>query len=242
MSTHHEYAEWDAAYVLGALSPTQRLEFEDHLAGCPRCAETIGELAAIPGLLGKLPAADALAMVNTDAGYSRSPEAAPAGLLAALAARVRRRRRARTWTIGLVGVAAAAAIAAAITLPVTLNAPAQPDVTASLQQVAASPISANIQLSTETWGTTIALTCHYRADATALPSAQYPSSGRYALYVIDRSGVTSRVSTWSAGPGVTVQAAGSIDTPVASIERVELRSLDTGSVLLSHTFNATDSN
>ncbi|MEO7373304.1 MAG: zf-HC2 domain-containing protein, partial [Terrimesophilobacter sp.] len=155
MSTHHEYAQWDAAYVLGALSPTQRLEFEDHLAGCPRCAEAIGELAAIPGLLGKLSAEDAFAMLNTDADgrYSHSPEPAPAGILAGLAARVRRRRRARTWTIGLVGVAAAAAIAAAIFLPVTLNPPAQQAVTASLQQVALSPISANIQLSTATWCT-----------------------------------------------------------------------------------------
>lgn len=241
MSTHHEYAQWDAAYVLGALSPTQRLEFEDHLAGCPLCAEAIGELTAIPGLLGKLPAEDAFAMISTDAdgGYSHSPEPAPAGIVAGLAARVRRRRRARNWTIGLVGVAA---IAAAILLPVTLNAPAQPAVTASLQQVALSPISANIQLSTAPWGTNIALTCHYRADASTPPSVKYPSGGRYALYVIDQTGATSRVSTWSAGPGATVQVAGSIDTPVAAIKRVELRSLDTGSVLLSHTFTATHSN
>ena len=31
------YAEWDAAYVLGALSPAERLEFEGHLSGCGRC-------------------------------------------------------------------------------------------------------------------------------------------------------------------------------------------------------------
>ena len=241
MSTHQEYAEWDAAYVLGALSPTQRLEYEDHLAGCLRCTNAVGELAAIPGLLGKLPAEDVSDLLSTaaDGRYTDDPEPAPAGILVALAARVRWRRRVRAWTIGLVGVAAAAAIATGIMLPAALNAPAQPAVTASLQQVAISPISANIQLSTATWGTTIALTCQYNTGASTTPTSTYhPSNGRYALYVIDRSGVTSRVSTWTAGPGAIVHVVGSIDTAVAAIQRVELRSLDTGDVLLSHTFNA----
>ena len=33
----HEYAMWDAAYVLGSLSPSDRLEFEAHLSVCPLC-------------------------------------------------------------------------------------------------------------------------------------------------------------------------------------------------------------
>ena len=31
------YREWDAAYVLGALSPRDRRAFEQHLATCPAC-------------------------------------------------------------------------------------------------------------------------------------------------------------------------------------------------------------
>ena len=41
------YASWDAAYVLGALSPDERSEFEAHLAGCPACAEEYESLKAL---------------------------------------------------------------------------------------------------------------------------------------------------------------------------------------------------
>ncbi len=40
-----------AAYVLGALSPAERLEFEHHLAGCEECARAVREVAGLPGLL-----------------------------------------------------------------------------------------------------------------------------------------------------------------------------------------------
>lgn len=242
MSEHDEYDEWDAAYVLGALSPAQRREFEDHLVGCPLCARAVDDLAAIPGLLGELSEKDAFATIQADTGGGQPSGSAPAGILTGLITRVRRRRRVRTWTIGVLGIAAAATIVAAIVLPITVNAPTQPTVAASLQQVIASPISANIQLTGASWGTKIALTCHYRTAASAPSSPRYRSTERYGLYVIDRTGASTRVSSWAAGPGAIVQAAGSIETPVAAIDRVELRSLDTGSVLLTHTFNTSDSN
>ena len=50
MSTD-EFAMYDAAYVLGALSPVERREFEDHLKVCAACASSVGELAGLPGLM-----------------------------------------------------------------------------------------------------------------------------------------------------------------------------------------------
>ena len=55
MSTHDEFATWDAAYVLGALSPTERREFEAHLRECDRCSEAVSELAGMPGILSRVP-------------------------------------------------------------------------------------------------------------------------------------------------------------------------------------------
>ena len=49
------YRRWDAAYVLGALSPSERLEYEDHLAYCSSCRTAIVELAGLPGLLARMP-------------------------------------------------------------------------------------------------------------------------------------------------------------------------------------------
>jgi hypothetical protein len=49
-----KYAQWDAAYVLGALSEMDRREFEAHLSECPECRDAVAELSDLPGLLSLL--------------------------------------------------------------------------------------------------------------------------------------------------------------------------------------------
>ena len=51
------FAHDDAAYVLGSLSPGERLDFERHLAGCAECARSVRALAGMPGLLDRVDAA-----------------------------------------------------------------------------------------------------------------------------------------------------------------------------------------
>ncbi len=48
------FAQDAAAYVIGALSPAERLEFEKHLSVCDDCTRAIRELAGLPGLLGRV--------------------------------------------------------------------------------------------------------------------------------------------------------------------------------------------
>jgi carotenoid cleavage dioxygenase-like enzyme len=50
----HEYELWDAAYVLDALSDTDRREFELHMAGCGPCRQAVAELEAIAPMLSQL--------------------------------------------------------------------------------------------------------------------------------------------------------------------------------------------
>jgi anti-sigma factor RsiW len=38
----------DGPYVLGALSPTERAEYERHLAGCQTCRGSVAALAVLP--------------------------------------------------------------------------------------------------------------------------------------------------------------------------------------------------
>ncbi|TPG13894.1 anti-sigma factor family protein [Pedococcus bigeumensis] len=110
MSTHDEYADWDAAYVLGALSVAERREYEEHLAGCAACRAAVAELAGMPGLLAQLPPGEVLAM---DHGGALGAEAdgdlmklePPASMMPELATRPTRLGRSR-W---LAPVAAAAA-------------------------------------------------------------------------------------------------------------------------------------
>ena len=54
VTPHDEYEMWDAAYVLGSLSSTQRREFEAHKAECPLCRSAVGELTGMPALLLRL--------------------------------------------------------------------------------------------------------------------------------------------------------------------------------------------
>jgi hypothetical protein len=49
-----KYAHWDAAYVLGSLSETDRREFEAHLDECGTCRDAVNELAGMPALLSLL--------------------------------------------------------------------------------------------------------------------------------------------------------------------------------------------
>ena len=91
------YAEWDAAYVLGSLPADERLEYERHLESCPRCTAAVAELVGLPGLLGKLPADQAIEIAEPDGRH----DTGSAGILASVAHRVRhRRRRRRVWVAG----------------------------------------------------------------------------------------------------------------------------------------------
>ncbi|HWU47681.1 MAG TPA: zf-HC2 domain-containing protein [Humibacter sp.] len=257
MSDHERYAEWDAAYVLGALGAADRREFEDHSAGCPDCRSAVAELAGVPGLLGALSAADAFAMLEVAApgasaaggevvtpatsieAVRHAPAAEPTSripppsdLLARLHARVTRARRIRSWTVGSLTVAlAAAAAVVGLVLPGAIDAVQHPAVAVSLQQTMPGPVSASVRLTSLPWGTSISMTCTYHGAVATYPG--YPIDYRYGLYVVDRAGTTTRVSTWTALPDRTITTEGSTATPAAQLVRIELRDLDTGTVLLS---------
>ena len=102
-----DFAHHDGAYVLGALSPAERQEFERHLDGCAACARATRELAGLPGLL---------ARVDPDVLESAPHvEPVPATLLPALVHQVRRtQQRRRFLTAGL------AAVAVVLGVPATL--------------------------------------------------------------------------------------------------------------------------
>jgi len=222
-----ELHEWDAAYVLGALSATERALFEEHLETCSECRASVAELAVMPGLLAKVPAEDALGPI------SMRPQAAvvdpePSEALRTLAHRVRRRRGIRRWAAAGGAALAAAAIAAAVVLPMRLDAPPAPTASVTLEQTAPGPLSATVALTSKAWGTALDMKCTYAGA----PGA-YATTGRYALYVTDADGTASRVASWSATPGETVRASGAIETPVAQLRTVEVRDAASGAILLS---------
>jgi anti-sigma factor RsiW len=224
----HEYATWDAAYVLGSLSPADRREFEAHLSGCPFCAAAVAELSGMPALLSKLDHETVVAIDETDQ-TSESAATAPNLLPSLLFAVRRRRRRSRlmTWSS-----AAAAAVLLAVGLFVGVaghsptSAPPQASVSAlAMSQVGTTALASTVSLSSQGWGTFIDLRCICLAPV-------YAHHDRLAMVVVNRDGTHTQLATWVAEPGHTATPAGSTSTPVDQITAVQVVSADNGKVLL----------
>ena len=244
---HARFAEWDAAYVLGALSPAERREFEDHLDGCDRCRDTVTEVSALPGLLGRIDDVRAFALLedaapasdggdpadDADGATENSLAGPPVDLVERIQRRDRRDRLRRRFGMAA-GLAAAAAIAAvlALVLPPALSPAAEPTLVAQL--VASEPgipVRASVELTSVGWGTRIDMDCEYR------PSAPGPNGGygpvEYAMWVVDSDGAETPLSTWSANPNGTVSVTAGTALAIEDIAEIEVRDASGDRVLLS---------
>lgn len=211
------YRDWDAAYLLGSLSPAERREFEDHLAECPDCRASVAELAAVPGLLARVPASEV-----------EPVEEAPHDMLPRLVIAARRHRiRVRALTGGIVLAAAAAAVAVTLVLPQLLPLNRQePTAELTLSQVVPSTLTADVQLVGHDWGTSIAMHCSYGNGYGQLEAT-------YALYVTDTAGRATQLATWTARPGHTVDPSGTTSLALDDIRSVDVRSVADGTILLA---------
>jgi hypothetical protein len=214
-----------AAYVLGALSPGERLALERHLPGCESCTRAVREVAGLPGLLDRVDAS----LLETPPTDQPLPET----LLPSLTRAVRRRRRRRT----LVAAGLAAAVAAvAVGVPTVLAlddgddspAPVPPSATAGqdppperpMSAVGEVPVEATLGLEPVTWGTRLLLTCTYEPE-----SVEYdlPPSVDYVLVVRTRNGHAEQVGSWRSVGGMTMRLTAGTSADQDDIASVEVR-------------------
>lgn len=240
MSRNCDFSHHDAAYVLGALSPEDRLAFERHLPGCDSCRRAVQELAGMPGLL---------AQVSSEVVLSPPDDTpVPDTLLPRLDREVRRSEARRSWLT--MGVAAAVVVlitafgAVAISglfdddgLPAAGPTSDSPSSTSSepapdsqaMQQVGQDVLNATVSMKAVAWGTKLDLTCSYEP-----PEHEYgesPPSWTYALVVRTRDGGWEQVGTWKALPGKTMSFAAGTATVRDDISEVEVRAPDGTAVL-----------
>lgn len=222
--THDEFADWDAAYVLGALSTADRAAYEQHLNGCAECAQAVRGLAVIPGLLGKVPPEDV-------PGEAVDP--LPADLLArtrqAAQGEVTQLRRRRRRFVSLVAVAASVVLligGLGVGAVLWSQRDTSPGVAVAMHQVEANPLRASIHLKDRAWGTEIEMKCTYTS------SAGWGGREVYALYVVDDAGRATSVSTWAAAPGSTSELTAATAVPRAQIAHLQVRTA-AGKVLLT---------
>ncbi len=244
-SDHARFAEWDAAYVLGALSPAERREFESHLEDCGRCRDAVTELSALPGLLGRIDEARAFALMDDDAsGLGAGDDAGeaagpPADLVGRIQARERRDRTRRRIGMGA-GLAAAAAIAAtlALVLPPVLTPGAQPTLAAVLSPTAPDvPVQASIELTRLSWGTRIDMDCSYHPGPPGPDGGYAPVA--YAMWLVGRDGAETPLSTWTAAPNGTVSVSAGTSLDLADIAEIEVRDATGDRVMLTADVDAT---
>ncbi|QHC59573.1 zf-HC2 domain-containing protein [Rathayibacter sp. VKM Ac-2760] len=234
------FREWDAAYLLGALSPADRRAYEQHLRSCPGCREALGEFVALPGLLAHLPQEEALGLLDTQ---ERAEEAAPPALLAHLArAADALRRRTRFRIAGLVLAAAGVSAAAAVALPLVVGTPpAVVENTVALAAAPGVPVEASVRFVPEQWGTRIDMDCSWAEGGAAAggtadaPASDDGASGGYAyvMYVTDTTGDSEAIGSWTSTPGSTVEPSLSTGLPLAEIASVEVRLQGSDRVVLT---------
>lgn len=210
------YREWDGAYVLGALSPEERLEFEVHLAECAACTAAVAESAGVPGVLHRLDAATAVRLRDLPAAAPQEDEAA-AGV-ARIAGRVQRRRR-------FVAAAAAAAVVAAVGggigggivvgSALSSRSSTVSATSAQLRPVGGSAVSASLTMSTIAEGTRLDWHCRYP------PNRRWSGTTAYRLVVQTSDGAWRTVATWSASG----DEADGLST-VTSIPRQDIRAVE----------------
>ena len=221
------HAHEDGSYVLGALSPGERLEFEQHLDGCAECTRSVRELAGLPGLLGRV-----------DAHLLEQPPVAeplPATLLPTLSAAVRRGRRRRVLTVAGLGTAAALVAVVTITQVAdddgraptagssTSASPApspEPVAARTMSPVGDVPVQAQVSLEGVTWGTRLGLVCTYEPESVGY---ELPASVDYTLFVRTRDGRAEQVGSWRSVGGRTMHLTGGTAATPDDIESVEVR-------------------
>ncbi|OHU97856.1 anti-sigma factor family protein [Mycobacterium talmoniae] len=226
MRLGHKYETWDAAYVLGSLSATDRREFEAHLGGCATCRAAVTDLSGMPALLSQLDR-NVVASIEEVSDTEAPPAQLRTSLLAA--AHSRRHRLHLTW-VGTAVAAAAVAVAVFVGGHSVPSAPAPQTTVAALPmaQVHTALLASTVSLSDQGWGTLIELRCVCLAEANA-------PHDTLAMVVVGRDGSRSRLASWVAHPGHTATPSGSTSLPVERIASVQVVSADSDQVLLQRT-------
>ena len=213
----------DGAYVLGALSPVERLDFERHLTSCEECMRGVRELAGLPGLLGRVE--------ESVVAHPPEDEPVPDTLLPALSRELGRVRRRRAFAaMGLVAAVAAGIVPVAVSqlgdgdgsppaVPGVSSPPAGVE-TRPMDPLGDVPVQASVTLEQVTWGTRLGLTCTYDRESVEY---ELPPTVDYTLFVRTRDGRTEQVGSWKSVTGKTMRLSAATAADREEITSVEVR-------------------
>jgi hypothetical protein len=230
-----QYAMWDAAYVLGSLSSSERHHYEAHLSSCASCREAVSQLSGMPALLSRLDRDEVAAI---DDGNDDS-NAAPPELLTPLLQKMRWRRRRTRLAIWTSAAAAAVAVVAGVFIALQSSpgtrapAPQQDTSAVAMRQMTPSAFTATVSVKSQAGGTLIDMSCTYgEPPADAQHGEDQDAGDKLAMVAVGRDGSHDQVATWVAVDGTTATPSGYTSMPVQQIAAIEMVSADTGEVYL----------
>jgi anti-sigma-K factor RskA len=221
MRCEHEHD--DGAYVLGALSPAERAAYERHLANCSFCREAVADIAVLPGLLGRLDAAEFAKLLDPTLSTpaperSRMPEL----VTAAQTTRRKERRRLRVRVLSTALAAAVVALIVGVGAVFWMGGRATPQPATPGPMVAMTPIdedlpvSADVSLTGTSGGTKVNLVCVYRRNP------EYRKSYTVRLVAYGPDNQADSMGSWVAAPGKEFRMSGVTHFPLGSLSRLEL--------------------
>jgi hypothetical protein len=212
-----DLAEWDAAYVLGALSQSDRRSYEDFLAANPAQAAELTELAGLPGILNALSREEAVAL--TDLAGDAPVDAPPDNVASLAQAAVKRQRRSRrTGLVAAVSLAAALAIVGGVVGATVFPSPAtvQTVAMAPMQPGAREGVTAQVAITEKKWGTELNWACQYTKDWSR-------DVASYDIVVTTKDGAQTAVGSWKPAGDEATGLSAATSIPTSEIRSVDIR-------------------
>jgi hypothetical protein len=213
-----DVAEWDAAYVLGALNLEDRRTFENYLAANPERNAELDEIAAMPDILSVLSRDEALALTDIVDSPAEVPRGDNVASLA-YAAAARQRRSRRTGLAVFVAAAATLAIIGGV-----VGATVFPRTTGTVQTVAMAPmqpgaregLTAELAVTEKKWGTELHWACQYTK-----PWSRDVTS--YDIVVTTKDGAQTTVGSWRPAGDEATGLSAATSIPTSDIRSVDIR-------------------
>ena len=213
-----DLAEWDAAYVLGALSLEERRTYEGYLAANPARAAELTELAGMPGILNALSRDEAVALTDLAGAAPVDTTGDNVASLAQAAAKRQRKSR-RNFLAGAVASAAALLIAGGVVGATVIPRSSAPVETVALQPMQPTPregLTAQLAVTEKKWGTELNWACEYTKDWSRNVES-------YDLVVTTHDGKQMAVGSWKPAGDEAAGLSAATSIPTAQIRSIDIR-------------------